>query len=65
MSSIVSRTQVEALNRRISQLKVELETANNALKLLQDLCEHDWKSAGHDSHYDYKKCTICDKTENE
>lgn len=54
----------EALIKELNQDRIELEKKlkeNTELKkMLQAGCEHEWKENGHDSHYEYEKCIICD-----
>jgi|CXWK01.1.fsa_nt_gi acetylglutamate kinase len=37
----------------------KIEKIDEAIEALQELCEHKWISDGHDSHKNYKKCSIC------
>lgn len=37
----------------------ECRKFREAIEALQEVCEHDYKDDGHDSHKDYYKCAIC------
>lgn len=50
----------------LSPLLEERERKRKALKVLeksieglQEICEHEFKHAGSDSHYDYERCRLC------
>jgi len=37
----------------------KIKKIEKAIESLQDICEHDWKNNGHDSHKDHYICEIC------
>lgn len=39
-----------------------VQAIERAITALQAVCIHEWKPNGNDSHYDYEKCDICQKT---
>lgn len=39
-----------------------LKEVEQAITAVQNLCEHNYQTEGHDSHYDYEKCQWCQKT---
>lgn len=52
--------EIFALRNRLFEYKSFL---SEAIEKCQASCEHDWKEIGHDSHYDYYRCTKCGKEE--
>ena len=54
---------IEKLRREAIYHRNEADKREKAIKSLQAVCGHSWQSDGHDSHHDYKKCTICGKRE--
>ncbi|MCF8339207.1 MAG: hypothetical protein K9I74_14615 [Bacteroidales bacterium] len=61
--AIVTKEQIEAIENKKHKHELEVKKLNDLIKAMQTICEHDWESAGHDSHYDYVKCKICGKEE--
>lgn len=47
------------LDSQITESAILLEKLKHARKTLSEICEHEWYGAGHDSHYDWEKCSIC------
>jgi len=41
------------------QLRLEYLKYKKAIERIQSQCCHDLKLTGHDSHYNYYKCSIC------
>lgn len=52
---------VRAETKKSRQQSIQL---HERLKELRKTCKHHWVSDGHDSHYDWEKCTICGDTRN-
>lgn len=49
---------------RQKKLEEELKKVRAALTVLQDLCPHgDYADSGHDSHHNYRTCTLCGREE--
>ena len=56
----------ETIQKLINQRKEKMELVcklDRAIKAFQDVCEHEWKWDGHDSHHDYGRCIHCDLVE--
>jgi hypothetical protein len=60
---------IRNLQSKKKVLKKELEKIENAIDSLRDVCSHQsedgkdvYEYEGHDSHYDYEKCSICGET---
>lgn len=47
------------LHRREEQLHKELKKIKTAIQAGQEICEHNYKPIGNDSHYEYEECEIC------
>lgn len=54
IGSIISCNQ-----ERVFELKSELNMIGDEIERLQSGCEHTWVNTGHDSHYDYYRCSKC------
>jgi len=59
---ITIETMKPLLSQR-TKLRWELKKVDTAINALQEICEHEWISDGHDSHKDHYICSICKKTE--
>lgn len=46
-----------------SRLELRLEAVKQGLRVLRELCEHDFVENGHDSHHRFMKCKVCGKEE--
>lgn len=60
---MVTKEMVEPLLTVKKELSEKLTNVNTAIRALQDICEHDWKNDGHDSHKDHFICKICSRTD--
>lgn len=47
------------LHRREREAEDQLKKIRNAIKSGQEICNHKYKPAGNDSHYDYEECKVC------
>lgn len=52
---------IQALVDEKGPLIERLTKLDDAIRALQDVCEHDWKYDGHNSHEDYYVCNKCGK----
>lgn len=50
-----ARAETDKFRQRSTQL-------HERLREFRKTCKHRWVSDGHDSHYDWEKCTICGET---
>jgi hypothetical protein len=48
-----------------AKLLERVKALDNLLKTYCELFEHTWVDDGHDSHYSYRKCSVCDRVEKE
>lgn len=55
--------QLKNLTAEVALLEERIKKLRAAIEALQAVCYHDYKEAGHDSHYRYFECAICGKTE--
>lgn len=53
------RETIKKLNNELMHLDQQAEKRRKAIRALQDVCEHEWASDGHDSHHSYKTCLVC------
>jgi hypothetical protein len=56
------KEQIQLLIKERNSLLDRATKIENAIKSFQEICNHDWKPNGHDSHKDFEKCDICCKT---
>lgn len=61
--AIVTKEQMQALRQKRNKLYQDYQHFQQIIEGLQEICQHDWKTAGHDSHYEYRICKICQKKE--
>lgn len=54
---------IASLRTEETRLEDRLKTVREAIRQLQELCDHKFERDGHDSHYDYERCKICGKTQ--
>ena len=59
---MITWEMIQPLIEEQNKLHLALQKVTIAIKSLQELCEHDWKDEGHDSHKDHYICKICGKT---
>ncbi len=52
---------IDELQGRLKQAQLQEQQMHEALTLVRDLCDHDYKEIGHDHNYVYYKCSICGK----
>ena len=50
---------IYALHETINELKVEMNLIGDEIEKIQRECEHEMVYDGHDSHYDYYRCSKC------
>lgn len=50
---------ISALRQQVESLEAAVKAHREALYALQKICPHEWVDDGHDSHYNWEKCTIC------
>ena len=53
------KAMVDDLEYCKSELNDQLKKNRDAISALQAVCEHEFVSAGHDSHHSYEKCKYC------
>jgi hypothetical protein len=61
MSLTIEQTRelVSSIKNRIEKARKDEEQMIASLKIVQNLCDHDYKEVGHDHNYVYYKCSIC------
>jgi hypothetical protein len=52
---------VSTLEKRIKEARRQEAQMLATLKVIQDLCDHDYVEEGHDHNYVYYRCSICGK----
>jgi len=60
---MVDKEQIKILLYNQEKLQQKLQKISKTVKALQDICDHEWKNIGHDSHKDHYECNICSKTD--
>jgi hypothetical protein len=53
------RNIVTELSDKEEDLRAKLQATQAAIKAVQAVCPHDMKDDGHDSHYNWFKCSAC------
>ena len=56
-------TKIEELEAKANKHWKKARKFTDAIKALQDVCKHDWKDNGYDSHKDHYKCSKCGLTD--
>jgi len=59
MTEEQTRALVEDLQGRLRHAQQQEEQMHEAIKLVRDLCEHDYCEIGHDHNYVMYECSIC------
>jgi hypothetical protein len=54
MKETIDRLRTEMLSH-----EAEVKKRRDAIRALQEVCDHDFVPDGHDSHHEYKRCTRC------
>lgn len=54
---------LRAMRVRREKLLSEVKATDAAIAALTDICPHEWTHDGHDSHYEWQRCTICGEVE--
>jgi len=52
---------IKSLLAKEQELLVELARMRKAIEALRAQCDHTWKGDGHYSHFNFQKCTKCNK----
>jgi len=60
---MIRKELIDPLHKERKKLYKQAAAIDKAIRALQDLCEHDWKEDGHDSHKTHHICKICSKQE--
>ena len=60
---MIDKEQLDKLHRNGEDLRKRLGHISKAIRCLQELCDHEWKNTGYDSHKDHYECSICGKTD--
>ncbi len=60
---MVKKEMMDPLFQKRKELNAESLKIDNAIKALQDICDHDYVSDGHDSHKSHYKCKMCRYTD--
>lgn len=50
---------ITELHKKRRELSEKLSKVETAIRALQDICEHEWKDVGHDSHKNHYECPLC------
>jgi len=58
---MITKKMMQPLLKKQKELLAEEAKIDKAICALQELCEHDYKSTGHDHHREHFKCSICSK----
>lgn len=58
---MVTKEMIKPLLEEKKILSEKIGKVNKAISALQDICEHDYKGDGHDSHKDHYICKICSR----
>ena len=59
----VSNTEIQKLMDESDILHSRQRKLTTAIKALQDVCTHDWRDNGYDSHKDHYICSVCGATD--
>lgn len=54
---------VQKLETEKADLQERIKKIDHAVAAIQAVCEHEFIEIGHDSHYRYFTCQLCNKTE--
>lgn len=64
MSKQAMKDMIKGMEFKLNKLDKERQKLEEAIHALQTLCEHKMVYNGHDSHYNYMKCSICGHEDN-
>ena len=52
---------IKDLRVREEALTLQITKIRKAIEAFQEVCDHKFEPDGHDSHYNWEKCTVCGK----
>lgn len=61
MNQNTLKAMIDDLEYRKAELIDQRAKTDDAIKAIQEICEHDFECQGHDSHSDWVKCKYCGK----
>lgn len=53
------RTIITNIDYKIISCQSKIKTFQKVRDSLQNICNHDFRPAGHDHNYTYEECSIC------